>query len=63
MKRAISMAPRTCLLIVETLAWYPSREFMVTLFWITRAVIGMRGSTSMCRMKNFCPVLVVGLIL
>ena len=26
---------------------------MVTLFWMTSAVMGIRGSTSMCRMKNF----------
>ena len=25
----------------------------MTLFWMTSAVIGIRGSTSMCRMKNF----------
>ena len=37
----------------RSLAWYPSRVFMVTLFWMTSAVIGIRGSTSMCRMKNF----------
>ena len=63
MKRAISMAPRTCLLMVDTLDEYPMRVFMVTPFWMTRAVIGMSGNTSMWRMKNFCPLGVVGLIL
>ena len=52
----------TCRLMVETLDWYPRRVFMVTLFWMTRAVMGMRGSTSMCRMKNFWPLGVEGLI-
>ena len=32
MKTAISMAPLTCLLMVDTLDWYPSKVFMVTLF-------------------------------
>ena len=31
--------------MVETLFWYPSKVFMFTLFWITRAVIGIKGST------------------
>ena len=48
--------------MVETLDWYPRRVFMVTLFWMTRAVMGMRGSTSMCRMKNFWPLGVEGLM-
>ena len=30
---------------------------------MTRAVMGIRGSTNMCRMKNFWPLGVVGLIL
>ena len=28
-----------------TRAWYPMRLFMVTLFWMTKAVMGMRGNT------------------
>ena len=63
MKSAISMAPRTCLRMVDTLDWYPSKVFMVTLFWMTSAVIGISGSTSMWRMKNFWPLGVDGLIL
>ena len=36
---------QTCFLTMLTRAWYPMRLFMVTLFWMTRAVMGMRGNT------------------
>ena len=35
----------TWFLMVDTLLWYPRRVCIVTEFWITRKVMGMRGST------------------
>ena len=42
--------------MVLTRVWYPCNVLMLTLFWMTRAVIGIRGRTSMCRMNSFWPL-------
>ena len=42
--------------MVETRVWYPCNVLMLTLFWMTSAVIGIRGRTSMCRMNSFWPL-------
>ena len=42
--------------MVETLVWYPCNVLILTLFWMTRAVIGIRGRTNMCRMNSFWPL-------